>query len=1053
MKNLRTIFQRVSFTLLLALTLLPSSALAQGVEVSGTVLDDQGNSVIGAHILVKDSTIGMVADLDGKFTMTVPSSESVLMVSMLGYATQEIVVGTRTNINIVLAGDNLKIDDVVVVAYGSQKKETLTGAVATVSTEDLLVTPVADVSNVLAGKMPGVTTVQTTGQPGKSSADIYIRGVGSLTSGASAPLVLVDGVEREFSSIDANEIESLTVLKDASSTAVFGVRGANGVILVTTRRGKVGAPQISFSSSIGVQVPTSYVEQASSYDYARMYNQKIDNDGGSSSTKFSDVALEAYRTGSDPIIFPNTNWGDMMFRDAFIQTQSNVNISGGSEDVRYFVSMGYLYQNGILKDMAGHDYDNNYSYNRYNYRSNLDFALTNTTTMKVNIGGSIGSTQEPGVYEDVSNPWTMVNLWSLPFSSPGLIDGVRSVVSTSSVPAAFTNMRDGYYTFYGMGYQNEYDVDLNMDVEITQDLSSWTDGLSVSAKGSYDNNFYLKKDRSLSYFGLESNTLYYKSQLEDSTLAMTDPLFDKTIVSVPTSGTEYIPLPYTESSNRDRNWSLEFRMNYARTFGDHAVSGLLLYTQSKDYYPIYGGDYLEYTYIPRSYSGYVGRLTYGYKNRYLMEVNAGYNGSENFESGKSRYGLFPSVSLGYVVTEEEFMKNQDVVSFLKIRASAGKVGNDSSSTRFLYMDGVWEESGSYYFGDNNSSGTDIYYLGTSGNTNVTWETSTKYNLGIDMNMFDGNLTFNADAFYEYRENILMLPNSTTNIIGTSMPNLNIGEVENKGYEVSVGWREIRPSGFSYSLNANASFARNKILFMDEIYTGYDYKNETGGSVGRFTDTYQYVRLYQESDFIDGVLNPELPQPYTSVYPGDAMYADMNGDGVVDDNDKTTTGYSTTPEYMFGLTGDFNYKGFNVSVQFSGATNVSRMMETDYRIPFTNAGTRGLLDYFVDNCWSAANPNAEYPRMSEYTESWNSENSTLWLRDATYFRLKTLSAGYTFTDAPALKKIGIKALSLKLSGYNLLTFSPLKFQDPEALASNDGDYPMVKTFDLGLNIKF
>ncbi len=1052
MKNLLTILKQMAIPLLLALVIAPSDMLAQGVSISGRVIDDQGESVIGAHVLLEGSSLGVSTDYDGNFTMSVPSPESVITISMLGYSEQKFTIGARTFIDVTLQPDNMLIDDVVVIAYGSQKKETLTGAISSVTTDDLLTTPVADVSNVLAGKMPGVTTVQTTGQPGKSQAQIYIRGVGSLTTGASEPLVLVDGVEREFSSIDANEIESLSVLKDASSTAVFGVRGANGVILVTTRRGKSGEPQISVSSSFGVQVPSSYVQTANSYDYARTYNQKNANDG-TTAFNFSDVALEAYRTGSDPIMYPSTNWGDLMFNDAFVQTQSNVNISGGSEDVRYFVSMGYLFQDGLLKQIEGQDYDNNYKYNRYNYRSNLDFALSNTTTMKLNIGGTIGQTQEPGVYDDVSNPWVMVNLWSLPFAGPGIIDGVRSTISSLSIPSTFTNVRDGYYTFYGLGYQNEYDVDLNMDIEITQDLSAWTKGLSVTAKGSYDNNFYLLKDRTLNYWGLESNTIYYQSQLDDSTLAMTDPDFDKTIVYVPTTGTAYTALPYSESSKRDRNWSLEFRANYARTFGDHSLSGLLLYTQSKDYYPIYGGSYLDYTYIPRSYSGYVGRVTYGYRDRYLLEVNAGYNGSENFAEGTTRFGLFPSVSLGYVITEENFMKSQDFVSFLKLRASAGKVGNDSSSSRFLYMDGVWAQNGYYYFGNNNSSGTEAYYLGTSGNADVTWETSTKYNVGLDAVMFDDKLTFNADVFYEHRENILMLPNSVTEIIGMTLPNLNIGEVENKGYELALGWRDILPSGFSYNVTGTMSFARNKILYMDEIYTGYDYKNQTGNPVGYFTDVYEYVRLYQESDFINGELDPSLPQPYTTVYPGDAMYADLNKDGIVNDDDKMTTGYSATPEYMFGLVGDFNYKGFNLNIQLAGATNVCRMMEAEYRIPFTNAGTRGLLDYFVDDCWTADNPTATYPRISETSESWNSEQSTLWLKDATYLRLKTLSVGYTFSNSARLKKVGIKALSLKLSGYNIFTISPLDFQDPEALTTNNGQYPMVQTFDLGLNLKF
>lgn len=1024
------------------------------MAVSGQILDEQGNSVIGAHVIVKDTSIGMVADLDGRFTINVPSTESVLVVTMLGYATQEIPVGQRTFIDIVLASDNMKIDDVVVVAYGSQKKETLTGAISSVSTDDLLVTPVSDVSNVLAGKMTGVATVQTTGQPGKSDASIYIRGVGSLSTDASSPLILVDGVERDFSSIDANEIESLTVLKDASSTAVFGVRGANGVILVTTRRGTVGAPSISVTSTFGVQIPSSYLSQASSYDYARMFNQKQDNDG--TTAYFSDYALEAYRTGSDPIMYPDNDWGDIIFNEAFVQTQNNVNISGGSEDVRYFISMGYMFQDGILKQVE--DYNNNYQYNRYNFRSNLDFKLTETTTMKLNVGATIGATQEPGSYNSGNdgNGWMMVNLWSLPWAGPGLVDGVRTLVTTSTAPSLFNtnSIRDGYFNFYGQGYQNEYDIDLTLDVDITQDLSSITKGLTFGAKGSFDNNLYLKKDRTSSYYyGIyEHQIVYYASQLDNSGLDITHPDYDKTYVFTPLSTTTAGVLPYSESSSRDRNWSMEFRLNYARSFGEHDVTGLLLYTQSQDYYPTYSGSSLDYTYIPRSYNGYVGRVTYGYKDRYLVEVNAGYNGSENFAPG-SRYGLFPSMSLGYVVSEENFMKNQDVISFLKLRGSVGKVGNDSSSSRFIYMDGVWTNIATYYYGNENTSGTDVYTLGSTGNADVTWETSTKYNAGIDLTLFNGNLTFAADVFYEHRKDILMMPNSSTDIIGTAMTNLNIGEVENKGYELMLGYRDIRPSGFSYNINATMSFARNKILYMDELYTGYDYKNQTGNPVGYFTDVYNYERLYQESDFIDGVLNPALPQPNTTVYPGDCKYTDMNNDGVVDDNDKMTTGYSTTPEYMFGLNADFNYRGFNLSLQFSGAAHVSRQMLVEYRIPFTNAGNRGLIDYFVDDCWTSTNTSATYPRISETSESWNSEDSTLWMADAKYIRLKTASIGYTFSNAPRLEKVGIKALSVKLSGYNLLTFSPLTFQDPEALTTNDGAYPLVKTFDLGINLKF
>lgn len=1020
------------------------------IAVSGKVYDQNDRPVIGAGILIKGTTSGAVTGEDGSFELVVPGKNSVLEVSSLGYITQEVQVGDKVWFEFFLEEDNMTLDDVVVVAYGTQKKATVTGALSTIGTENLVKVPVADVTNILAGQMPGVTTIQTTGQPGNDNAQIFIRGVGSLSNGASSPLILVDGVERSMSSIDPNEIESLSVLKDASSTAVFGVRGANGVVLVTTKRGAVGKPKISINSTVGVQQPMSYVEQTGSYEFARFWNMKQQNDNVTNpDAYFTPEAIEAYRIGSDPLMYPNTDWAELIYDDAFIQTKHNVNISGGTETVRYFVSLGYMYQNGVLKKMPGLDYDNDYKYNRYNFRANLDFSLSPSTTMKFNVSGIIGQSQEPRTVENISNAWVYTRIWTLPFAGPGLVNGTRTLIPRSIVPLTEV-IRDGYSGFYGYGYNQAYRTTLNLDLDITQHLDFVTPGLSVSAKGGYDVIMNITKSRSGS--GTPTQTVYYKTTLENPTIPMTDPDFDKTYVFVPSGAVS--PLGYSESTGRDRNWYLEFRADYSRKFNNlHNVSALLLYNQSKDYYPS------SYSYLPRGYVGFVGRVTYDYDGRYLVDFSAGYNGSENFAPGKTRYGFFPSGSVGWVISEEKFMERQNVVDFLKLRFSVGLVGNDlGTSTRFMYMESVWDHAGDYNLGISNTNGRPYYTMGRPGNDGVTWETALKYNGGIDLNMFGNRLSFTGDIFYEDRTGILISPNSTPGIIATPLPNLNIGQVENWGYELALGWGESFPSSFSYQIDANVSFARNKIVYMDEVMSPFEYQHQTGGSTGRQTGLYKFERLYQESDFIydesgNRRLDPNLPQPNATVAPGDAMYADLNNDGVVDGDDTMVAGFSNRPEYIFGLNGTFRYKGFSLTMNWVGATNVNKMMEIEYRIPFTNSGNRGLLQYFYDDCWTQENPDGALPRAAEASETWNSSNSTLWLRDASYIRLKTLTLGYTFRQNRFFKKLGISSLDLTLTGYNLLTFSPMKFEDPETVADNSGQYPLVKTYNLGLNINF
>ena len=1035
---------------LLICTVGGSAFAQQGITINGKVIDNTGQPVIGAGVTISGTTVGVAADLDGQFQITVPSETSVLTVSALGYLTKDVEISKKQNLIVVLEDETESLEATVVVAYGTQTKATITGALSSIDSKELVKAPVADISNVLSGQLPGVTTVQVSGKPGDDYADIYVRGVSSLSDGASTPLILVDGVERPLNTIDPNEIESLSILKDAASTAVFGVRGANGVILVTTKRGDAGKPKISVSSITGVQQPLSYLSQVSSYEFASFWNLKQQNDGVTDpKAYYAPEAIEAYRTGSDPLVFPNTNWKEILYRKAFLQTKNNINISGGSDKVRYFVSMGYMFQDGILRQMPGLSYNNNFSYNRYNYRANLDFKLTETTDMKLNISGVVGKTYEPMEDDGIDdNVWIFTTLWVTPNASPGMVNGIP-LTYVGDGPTPPTTRRSGYMTYYNMGYEEKYNTALNLDLAITQRLDFITEGLSLGVKGGYDTNMYIRKQHKGSD-ALEQR-INYKSFQEGEDLAISDPDFDKTYVFKP-SGT-MAPLSYNESTSSDRSWYLEARADYSRKFaGKHAVSGLLLYNQTRDYYPS------KYSYLPRGYVGFVGRATYGYDDKYLVDVSAGYNGSENFAPGKTRYGLFPSMSLGWVVTEEKWMQKVSWLDYLKIRASVGKVGNDlGTSTRFMYMNSVWNEAGSYSFGVNNPNGVPYYTTGTPGNLGVTWETALKYNVGLDFDLFNNRLHFSGDLFKEHRTGILISPNSTPGIIATSLPNMNIGIVDNQGYEVELGWKD-NIGEFRYSIDANVTYARNEIVYMDEVKSEFDYQNMTGGSTGRNDGLYKFIRLYNYDDFYtdeNGVqrLNPELPQPSATVYPGDCMYADISGDGKVDGNDTMVYGFADRPEYMFGSNWKFSWKGFNLALNWIAATNVNKMLEVEYRIPFTNSGNRGLLDYFYRDCWTTENPNGTLPRAAEKSESWNSAPSTLWLRDASYIRLKSAQFGYTFGRNKFFDRIGVNSLNVSFTGYNLLTFTNLTFQDPETVSNNDGVYPLVKTYNLSLNINF
>lgn len=1048
---------------------------SQPTVYKGRVIDSQTKEpLIGASVYVKGSTTGVATDLDGCFSISVPEGKKPLLeVSYVSYETVEVIAVQGKEIVIELSDAMNQLEGVQVVAYGQQRKTSVTGAITSISSDDLLKSPSGSVANSLSGALTGVSSIQSSGQPGAEDPDIYVRGAGSLTNEASKPLILVDGVERSFFQMDPNEIDNITVLKDAASTAVFGVRGANGVILVTTKRGEEGRAKISLSSSFGLTQALRHLTTASSYEHAQVFSeaQLSDNwNDPSTPLTFSSAVMDMFRNNSDPIMFPNTNWDDFLFNKLAWQTQHNISVSGGAERVRYFVSVGYLHQDGMLKSFE--NYNSNYLYNRYNYRANVDVDITPTTLLKLNIGGRVSQRHEPNGYG--SNIWKYIT-WCTPFSSPGFIDGhyTRPVVGDYIPIGGGTSGLDLYY---GYGYSEDTSNTLNLDIQLAQNLNSITKGLSVNLKGAYNSSYDLFVSRTPTASTMRWQSVNYKGHYTQPGMTLDNPMFDNEHVFI-TSGVDGLeePLSYSDWSSHGRNWYLEGSVNYSRQFGHHEVSGLLLYNQSKTYYPS------NFPEIPTGYVGYVGRVTYNWKRRYLLDLNAGINGSENFAPGH-RYGFFPAGSIGWVISEEPWAAPaRKWMDFLKIRASYGLVGNDKySGARFLYLNGSWNplhsnanfgKYGSWQFG---SMYSDVVLKdaveNAVGNPVVSWEKCRKQNYGIDLVMLRQQLSFTGDFFIEQRYDILSTRNTLPDIADISLPLLNLGKVNNRGYELSLGWRSKPVNNFSYNLTANLSFSRNKIIYMDEVTPNEPYMAQTGRRTGM---SYGYIfdRYLTDNDFdpatkelLTNDKGGSVPQiTIGNPRPGDALFKDLNHDGKINEDDNTWFGYGQRPEYVAGFIAGLNWSNFGFSMQWTGAWNASRVLGIDYKEPYGMTNDRALLKYLADGRWTPENQSSRFPRITFMNKSWYTQYSDIWLMDASYLRLKNVDLSYTLNNNRFLKKIGIGSFRAFISGYNLLTlFSELADIDidPEEMtgsANLNGEYvysyPNVRIYNIGFNISF
>ncbi|MDR0507573.1 MAG: TonB-dependent receptor [Dysgonamonadaceae bacterium] len=1055
-KKIKLIFLSICFTLIANAGLVKSfpvdgnslsnaenSVQQQSITVSGAVKDANGEPLIGVSVIIAGTKTGTVTNLNGEYSVDVPGKNSELLFTYMGFKPQSVKVNGQKKINVTLTEQINELEDVVIIAYGVQKKESVVGSLSTISTKDLLQSPQANISNALAGRLPGLIAVQRSGQPGKDASTLRIRGIGTFAEknkdrpwdpDPQDPLVMIDGIESSnFNDIDPSEIESLTILKDASATAVYGVRGANGVILITTRRGSEGKPRISFSTNVAVTNFPFLRKNQTSYDYVRTANEALKYDSyvtGSYAPRFSDYEIEQFRLGTDPVNYPSTDWYDYLLRDFGYQTQSNFNVSGGTDAVKYFVSLGYFTQYGMFNTSVydpGYDYQAKYK--RYNLRTNFDVNIIKNLKISFDISTQIGDIRDPnwsmgGLFEGLSS--------GVSFSSPKIMDNHIVTNKWGMLPPM---------TPFDKGWNRTYDNTLNGSFRANYKMDYLLKGLSLRSAFSYKN--YNQDKKTFNMQGMN----YSAVKMDDG---------------------NYIFLENGEPAALQTGWGiekntriyLEAGVDYMKQFGYHTLTGLLLYNQTKYYDP-----HLQY-HIPNGYQGIVSRVTYNFRNRYMAEVNIGYNGTENFAKGK-RFGLFPAYSLGWSPTEESFFPENNIVSYIKFRGSYGVVGNDKiGGDRFLYLPTTFirpneqyhadGNTSAYYWGEHGSSQKGYYgYIeGKIGNPNLTWEKAGKMNIGTDMKFWKDRISLTVDYFEEKRDNILWNMGTIPAIIGATMPAYNLGKTENKGWDGEISFNN-RIGTLAYFVKANYTYAHNKVIYKDEVARSYDYLYETGHRVGQF---FGFVAngIYNTWEEVNDVNRPVYQWSNNKIQPGDIRYVDVNGDGYIDNNDRVPIGYSNIPEVIFGISLGGEWKGFDFSMLFQGADKVSNMpSRRTIQGYYNNTGANSdLLKSWTQERYEQGMP-IVYPRYAADYGSHNYQWSTYWLEDASYVRLKNAEIGYTFRSG-ALKKVGIGSVRLYANGSNLITWCDMfPGEDPEfPIGENNSEpYPLTRIFNLGLNVSF
>lgn len=1019
-------------------------AAAQNKTIEGTVRDNAG-ILIGVSVKEQGTKNAVVTNGDGKFKITLTGAGKALQFTYIGYVQQTITIGDRTRIDVKMETDNNDLNEVVVLGYGKQKKITTTGSVSTISGTAIRQNPSASLQNALVGRLPGYFAQQRSGRPGADGAEFFIRGISSYNGGSNTPLIIVDDIEYsadQFSLLDANEIEDISILKDASTTAVYGVRGANGVVVVTTRRGKIGKPKISIRNEMSFMKPTLLPKYLDSYETALLYNQAQINDNLNALTpnpnfkpRFTDRDLQLYKDGTDPYGHPNNDWAKILFKDFSTQNKGNFDVTGGTEKVKYFVSGGYLVQDGILKNYSDDNgVNSNFYYNRYNYRSNLDIKATETLDLRLDLYGNIAITNNnnmtsPFGYNDIFYDYVSFAAlapWAYPIYNP---DGSYGYSTWQRDENPNYNQNNIVGRIANYGYNRYFENNMNLNATANQKLDFLTKGLSLKGVLAYVSNYGYNRSMTRDQF---PSFIY---DPVNNTYTPRDPNVFRVRRFI---------LGYNPGSTI-RTLNTQLHLNYDRTFNKHHVYGLALYTRST---VLKAENILEYNFIPNNFRGYSGRLGYDYDDRYLIQLNAGYNGSNRFV-GKKKYGLFTAVSAGWNISSEQFFKdNIQFINFLKIRGSYGLVGNDKlgNDYRYYYLQNYNSSGGANFgSGSNNFPG---FAEGTLGNDNVTWEKEKKLDLALEFGLFKNKLSGSVDVFKNERYDILTPRGTVSAVAGfPGLPPSNIGRVRNQGGEIELSYRgDI--GQFNYSVRVNYSYAKNKILFRDEPNQPFDYQRATGKSINTPL-LYTWIGFYTSKEDI-----ANSPVPVVTPRVGDLKYADINGDGKVNDFDKAYIGLPNLPNSNYGLDLSFNYKNFGLSLLFQAATN------------FQVAGVAEAIQAFSSkltsvhqNSWTPElGNNAQYPLLS-FTAGLSSPGaypSTFWNVSGNYLRLKNAEFSYTLPQK-LLDKIKIQTIRAYVNGYNLLTFSNLskRYQfDPEANTGRDRiQYPPQKMINFGLNVTF
>ncbi len=1035
--------KRHIYYLFCALLLIASQANAQTKRVTGTVKDKSG-PLPGVIVQEKGmASNGTSTDLNGKFALTLKGNSGVIIFKSIGYKSQEVTVGSNTTLNITLQDDAQSLEEVVVVGYGSQKKVTVTGSMSSVSGEAIRRNPSASLQNALVGQLPGFFSQQTSGQPGADGATFYIRGVSSFAAGASnQPLIVVDDIEftyEQFARLNPNEVESISILKDASMTAVYGIKGANGVVLVTTRRGKSGKPGFNLRSETSFQQPTKFPEYLNAYESALLHNQAAANDGVA--PVFNETALEAFRTGSNPYAYPDVNWKDVLFRDFSMQTRNNLDLSGGTEKTRYFISIGHLYQNGMLNNFGEKtDVNNNYFHKRYNYRSNLDIDVNKDLGLKLDLSGNIGQVNSPNYSHPNGSDKTVfyeyTNYLSLaPYSYP-LYNPDGSFGYINSLYPSRYNLNNIVNRLTNGGYRRANENNMNFNTTVNYKLGFITKGLSAKGVAAYTSNYgynrNITRDAGPSYIWNSNNDTY-------------------TSFPANTYRQQRYFLGYDAGSTQ-RFLTMQGSINYDRTFGSHHISALVLYNQRKD---LKRGDtrnnninFTSTNYIPFKYNGYSTRLIYDFRNKYLFQIAAARNGSDRFISYRS-YDWFPAVSAGWNISEEPFFKNNiKIVNRLKIRGSYGSVGSDSGTDGNFAFRQTYTSNGSASFGltHNNYNGI---LEGRLANEAVAWEKETKFDAAVEFDMFNSHLTGVVDYFDNERSNILTTRGTVSQVFGQILPWVNMGRVNNKGYEVELKYQNKVGKDFRYSVRGMYSVARNKILFRDEATPKYPWMAQTGMNVNSQL-AYQWIGFYENDEDVQ-----KSAKFGSGNKPGDLKYADLNQDGKIDEFDKA---YVSTPANVapvnYSFETSFGYKNFGIRVLFQGATDfVASAIAENVQFLGSN-----MLPVHQQAWTPALGNSAQYPRLSLQPGSNDARAnmSTFWLSPGDYLRLKSAEVNYSI-PASLIKKIRLQSASVFATGYNLFTWSKLYKRyslDPEILSGSANlNYPPQRVINFGLSVTF